>query len=68
MIGFQYYLNHTPSEGRTPSVMRELASKSGLSKLAMMEHIGKKALANGKPKVPSEEEQKQERRMGILEK
>ena len=68
MIGYQYYLNKTPSEGRHASVMRELESKSGMSKLSMMEHIGHKALANRKPRVPSEEEQKQEKRMNILEK
>mgnify|MGYP003658119551 CR=1 FL=1 len=65
-VGLQHFLRSVP-ENKKSDALRELKRTSGMSKLAMLEHLGNRIKQSGKePRPPSKEEIQAQERLNLL--
>jgi hypothetical protein len=65
MIGLQHVMRTVPADKRGDAV-REMKRTTGMSKVAMMEHIGKRVLHGFEAKPPTQEEIDAQHRLAKL--
>ena len=67
-LGLQHFLRSVPAD-KKHDAFKELKRTTGMSKLAMLEHLGNRIKQSKKePRPPSEEEIQAQQRLNLLQK